>query len=62
MISRSVRAINGEEMRRQNLAAVLNIIRQKRQISRVALAQASGVSSATISRLVGDLIDQHIVR
>ncbi len=53
--------VNGEEMRRQNPAAALNVCHRKRRIPRVCPTRASGVNSPTVSRLVGELFDHRIV-
>jgi len=49
-------------LRRVNLTAVLNCLRQHAPLSRAALAAMTGLNRATITRLVRDLIDHGFVR
>ena len=45
-----------------NQTALLNIIRESRSISRVALSQLTNLSQSTISSLIGELIDNGFVQ
>ena len=45
-----------------NRTAILNIIREKRSISRIALTQMTKLSRSTISAIVSELIDEGLVQ
>ena len=49
-------------LRKVNLTAVLNCLRQYAPISRATLAKMTGLNKATITRLIRDLIDYGFVR
>ncbi len=46
---------------RMNAAAVVNLVRREGPISRVDIARELGLSAATISRLIGELLEAQIV-
>ncbi len=50
------------DLRRANRSAVLRELLFGGQTSRLALAEATGLSNATVSAVVGDLIDEGLVR
>ena len=49
-------------LRKVNLTAVLNCLRQKAPISRAALADETGLNKATITRLIAELMEHGFVR
>ncbi|MGC9468497.1 MAG: ROK family protein [Anaerolineae bacterium] len=49
-------------LRKGNLTAILNYLRQYAPISRAALADMTGLNKATVTRLIRDLIDHGFVR
>lgn len=49
-------------LRKFNLTAVLNRLRQQSPISRAALADFTGLNKATITRLIRELMDHNFVR
>lgn len=48
-------------MRLLNRSAVLDLIRERKQVTRTEISQASGLSSATVMRIVDTLIEEKLV-
>ncbi|HSJ59285.1 MAG TPA: ROK family protein [Anaerolineae bacterium] len=52
---------NISKVKAHNLSAVLSILRQREPVSRVRLAELTGLSTTTISNLISELLDQGIL-
>jgi predicted NBD/HSP70 family sugar kinase len=50
------------DIRATNLAAVLGYLRRQAPCSRAAIASGTGLNKATVTSIVGDLLDRHLVR
>jgi predicted NBD/HSP70 family sugar kinase len=50
------------DVRATNLAAVLGYLRREAPCSRAAIAAGTGLNKATVTSIVADLIDRHLVR
>ncbi len=55
------RTITASEMRRINLAAVLDLIRRETPISRTAIAEKLDLSLPTVMRIVDELVEEELV-
>jgi predicted NBD/HSP70 family sugar kinase len=55
------RAINVRDLRRRNRAQALAAVYHNGPITRQQIGAATGVSAATVSNLVGDLLDQGVI-
>ncbi len=54
--------VDHAKMREMNLALILSCLREQRRLSRSQLAQITGLTKATVSSLVKELIDRKFVR
>jgi N-acetylglucosamine repressor len=54
--------IDSFEMRRLNKVTVLNVIRDNKQISRIAISERTGLNKATVSSIVDQLIQEEFVK
>ncbi|GAA2999363.1 ROK family transcriptional regulator [Streptosporangium longisporum] len=54
-------ALRHDSMRARNLGVVLGEVRKSGPISRAALAEITGLTKTTVSKMVGDLIDSGMV-
>ena len=50
-------AVRHDAMRASNLRLVLDAVRRRGPLTRAALAEATGLTKSTVSKLVGDLVD-----
>ena len=50
------------DIRATNLAAVLGYLRRQAPCSRAAIATGTGLNKATVTSIVGDLLDRRLVR
>ncbi|HEY3471499.1 MAG TPA: helix-turn-helix domain-containing protein, partial [Amycolatopsis sp.] len=50
-------AVRHEEMRARNLEVVLGAVSRGGPLTRAALAEVTGLTKSTVSKLVGDLVD-----
>ncbi|MCT4706173.1 ROK family transcriptional regulator [Enterobacteriaceae bacterium H11S18] len=48
-------------LRRMNASVVLNVIRQNSPLSRAQIAKLTGITKATVSEIVSDLLDEKII-
>jgi predicted NBD/HSP70 family sugar kinase len=55
------RAINVRDLRRRNRARALAVVYHNGPMTRQEIGEATGVSPATVSNLVGDLLDQGVI-
>lgn len=53
--------LNSGSLRTVNEALVLNLIRERQPISRVALARTTGLKESTISSIVRELLEQNLI-
>jgi len=53
--------LNSGILRTVNEALVLNLVRERQPISRVAIARTTGLKESTISSIVKDLLEQNII-
>ncbi|NRQ34130.1 ROK family transcriptional regulator [Nonomuraea sp. NN258] len=51
------RGVRHDSMRARNLAVALDVIRHRGPLSRAALAEATGLTKTTVSKLVSDLLE-----
>lgn len=56
------RGLNAPQVRKHNEAVILDLIRRRQPISRFELAQLSGLTPATMSTVVGRLLEMGVVR
>src|SRR4051812_13509384 len=54
-------AVRHDSMRARNLGVVLGEVRRSGPITRAALAEITGLTKTTVSKMVGDLIDAGMV-
>lgn len=54
-------AVKPQTQIRANRSLVLRLLRRRRQLSRAEIAQRTGLSVASVSRIVAELIRQHLV-
>lgn len=57
----SIAGSNSSDIKLHNISAILLTLLRQRRVSRVALAQTLGVSTATITNLVNELIQQGVL-
>jgi len=55
------RAINVNDLRKRNRARALATVYHYGPMTRQEIGEATGVSPATVSNLVGDLLDQGVI-
>lgn len=48
-------------LRQMNASVVLNVIRENSPLSRAQIAKATGITKATISEIVSDLLEEKII-
>jgi predicted NBD/HSP70 family sugar kinase len=58
----STQTADHTDIRATNLAAVLGYLRRQAPCSRAAIAAGTGLNKATVTSIVGDLLDRHLVR
>ncbi|WP_350277916.1 ROK family transcriptional regulator [Kribbella sp. HUAS MG21] len=58
----STQTADHTDIRATNLAAVLGHLRREAPCSRAAIAAATGLNKATVTSIVGDLLDRRLVR
>ena len=58
----STQTADHTDIRATNLAAVLGFLRRQAPCSRAAIASGTGLNKATVTSIVGDLLDRRLVR